>query len=389
MDLEAIFQNEDLSGLVFESRSRRKRGFETIEDLLQEEFALADGLEASQAAHFASERSLFPGSLFQDAEYKMQLKQPAQTLEPAPAQPTTGCEGRPVAPDPGSVLAMSLEGRDSLQAHAPQSSSKPHGFQPKKKQRSKIEINQQVKKSLRKYESEKRQFNQQLQRLLRALSISGRATHFAFVSRNELQLTSSEESLTKVKVGSGSDLFARNNSRPASSSFNFRLGVARLEQACSQALRPVGRENFTDTQRFCKFDGPDSCVNVLSYFDEGVLLNIVLNRKVAAPDPVEILHFDTFCAGGLEPLGLFVAGEVRSMVSELKTSVFGVTHLHTLLDEVFQRIRSALVNKENLGLAAAPNAPEEDATTPKASKSPRVRSAPNSPMALLPSFYFP
>ena len=389
MDLEAIFQNEDLSGLVFESRSRRNRGFDTIEELIQTEFERSDCLEASQAKRFASERSLLPGTHFQDAEYKMQLRLERHPPEPAPPQTAPDSSGRPGVLDPDSACSMVLEGRDSFPAPAPQSSSKPQGFQPKKKQRSKIEINQQVKKSLRKSESEKRQFSQQLQQLVRSLSIGGRASHFAFVSRDELQLDSSGDWQTRVRLGPGPELFARNSSCTASSSFNFRQGLARLAQACGQALRPFGRESFTDTQRFCKLEGLDSCENVLGYFDEGVLLNIVLNRKVAAPDPAELLHVETFCAGGLEALGGFVAGEVRSMVSELKSSVFGVAPLHALLDEVFHRIRSALLDKENLGLPAASTSPEEDASTPKAAKSPRVRSAPNLSTALLPSFYFP
>ncbi len=383
MDLEAIFENEDLSGLVFETRSRRNRGFDNIEDLLQTEFAPADRLEPLQATRFASERSLLPGSFFQDSEYKMQLKQPLDSQDVPVSDPGQ------LAPEASPLFAMVLEGRDSLPAASSQASSKPLGFQLKKKQRTKIEINQQVKRSLRKYESEKRQFNQQLQRLLRALSITRCTSHFAFTSGDELQISSGEAASTRVRVGSGSDLFCPNKSSDPSSAFNFRQGVERLSSVCSQSLRPVGRENFSDTQRFCKFDSTDATDNVLSYFDEGVLLNIVLNRKVAAPDPVEILHFDTFCAGGLEPLGIFVAGEVQTMVDELRNSAFGVTHLHTLLEEIFQRIRTALVNKENVRLATGSNDPGEDSSTPKASKSPRVRSPPNSSMALLPSFYFP
>lgn len=386
MDLEALFENEDLSGLVFESRSRRKRAFDTIDELLQNEFANASNLESSQAAQYASERSLLPGSYFQDSEYKMQLREPLDLeLSKAPALYPEGSQPNPES----SMFAVALEGKDNLSVFSPHCSSKPHVFQPKKKQRTKIEINQQVKKSLKKYESERRQFNQQLQRLQRTLSITGCNSHFAFFSRNELQVNHLEESRIRVKVGSGLDLFAKNDSRDSSGTFNFRQGVLTLKQACDRSLRLVGRENFTDTQRFCKFDSTEKTINILSYFDEGVLLNIVLNRKVAASEPVEILHVDTYCAGGLDRLGLFIAGEVRTMVNELKNSAFGVTHLHTLLDEIFHRIRSVLVNKENMRLMADSNDPEGDSSTPKAPKSPRLRSAPNSPMAVLPSFYFP
>ena len=376
IDIQKFFGKEDLSGLTIESRKGRKRAYQSIEELFEKEFEgvksyepYPDHLENA----LGSENASF--NPFEDTEYKMKLKSSIGAIKE---------EEHLISESAGSMYSSDQipqlrQINDALNTISAFTSRITH--QQKKKSKSKLVVNLQVKKSLKKSESAKRQFNQNLNRLLRTLSITSTSSTFAVSSDNRIQIENLEESRSiRIKIGSDSDLFSGLNSADSFTPINFETCSKKLEILMKEPLNLISRQYRQEYQNSCGVEYSEVYArkNILVYFDPGILINIILTTSSSYSlwdEPVDFIRFDTYCRNNLIDIQLPLTAEIKRLVENLTNRPNTTIKLHTLMDELSSNVQFLLSNHNRSKIETDRS---QEASTPHASVAKLSKSRPNS-----------
>ena len=366
--LAELFGSESLSDIDFNGRKKRKSEFQSIDDLLESEFSLGSQSNMLTEDTYKFKlledipNELSPPPVTQDKlvpEYKMVLKNNFETSQ--------------VSSDPKPEI-LSQQSQPSQSARQVATTSTRSGKHGKKKSMPKQQLNNNIKKSLRKGQADRRVLQQSVRSMIQKLAVSENAKfyfdfcqHVYCLEANSFRLSSSrEKNLLRVMGSLAHDHVLSSNDYLLASSATFEIQYYKVEELSKKSFRSTF--SFTP-QEHCTSCGASNFhkaeqQNHLLCFNEGYVVNIC-----TVPNPTEgtaaerIVKVELLASPGNEEEAPALVREVEAFSEQLRWSGrYGLEWSH--IDTLFRRMRAVLQTKEN----APPNGNSSEVSPPVEAK---------------------
>lgn len=344
IELEQIFSGEDISGLVVESRRKRKSAYANVDDLLAAEFG-GSGLE-DQPPNGGLQSDLSIGRKrrsedfdnfseeFSAPDYRMRIlaDQKVQQPDPMILELSSSDQSRSEESDKSSI-------KEDLTSSAVL-------VQPRKRYRMKAALNTNIKRSLQKNESVKRKIQQSMESLFRSLNLSGQ-TRCLFSIGSRLHGEGLEE---QVKVSLGPGEF-RGRGSPISQTDSKKIrshsNLEKILELVQKDYKVVSRDTFVEeSTRHCGNEHSQRA-NVLLFFEEGVLIVLKFDVDVTADSIYSLASLDVCLLPTLRELGAVLSSEISSHLLEISGTCGGTLGLTEMLQEIQEKTLRILVNRDS------------------------------------------
>lgn len=377
--VKEFFKGDDLSGLNFSTRRARKVSYNDVEELINQEFPSVKPFQNSvdeEESFSVSRRSRRIQEIDEvdsdctttdslttfSSGYKMKLicdeEDSPRTATSTEAQVAAvskevhmGAHIRAIASVPETM------DQEAIRVTSRQILLHSGALQAKRRSNHKLTLNLGTKNSARKFGTrDQGRTSLGIQKFVHELGISSPA-HCIFSLGGELY-ADLLPSPANVYIGHGGNSCPAVLSCLQSSIFHPEPCPVRVSEITQKAFKFIHREGFPqDTQRSCSttLTTAESLCNNLLFFEEGLLINLVLTPKDQESQDYSAKWLEVYAAPGLDTQATFLKAEFRKIIALVSPSAGGCMSLEDLTVKLFKQSKQSISNKENVTLYERPS----------------------------------